>query len=214
MARSLFCGRAPSAPFVLSSHRRDYSALVGLKFLSHPRYGDLQGEEIILHFSQLAPWPCSVALTRQAMFPYGCLFSCMSWWAWPIPLKPNVPDRQGSNLPAMASSLTATACSSLARSPAPAGPRVARHLSARRIDSGEYKKHACSRAPRPAQDAFPIRKFPDVMHQNCSFFICSPFWHIEDFVDKRLFTRLSSKYSGSDFLENMNKSILLYLSNK
>jgi len=52
------------------------------------------------------------------------------------------------------------------------------------------------------------------MHQNCPFFICSPFWHIEDLVNKRLFTDLSSKYSGSDFRKNKYKSILLYLSNK
>ena len=41
-------------------------------------------------------------------------------------------------------------------------------------------------------------------HQNCSFFTCSPFWHIEDFVDKRLFTRLSNKYFWSDFLKIKN----------
>jgi len=41
-------------------------------------------------------------------------------------------------------------------------------------------------------------------HQNCSFVTCSPFWHIEDFVDKRLFTRLSNKYFWSDFLKIKN----------
>src|SRR4029453_11480850 len=59
---------------------------------------------------ELAPNPALGALTSTPMFPYGCLFSSMSWWHSGMSSTPYVCDRHGSTLPSATSFVTAAAC--------------------------------------------------------------------------------------------------------